>query len=154
MNGNNVTGYGVACEHTLENLLEWNGENGKTYFYQSELPYDVDNTYGESGYTSYKVNENVQNHESWGAGVYSYFRDNSVSVDSAILAPNNSNVKFHNSLTVFLNGNGEINHVINMEGEKVSNSSHISYNCEFDRSKYSTNVLDLDFKDHKDFDFI
>jgi len=87
VNGNNVTGYGVACEHTLENLLEWNGENGKTYFYQSELPYDVDNSYGERGYASYKVNQNVKSHESWGAGVYSYFRDNQVSVNSAILAP-------------------------------------------------------------------
>lgn len=113
MNGNKVTGYGEACEHTLENLLEWNGENGKTYFYQSELPYDVDNSYGERVYASYKVNQNVKSHESWGAGIYSYFRDNQVSVNSAILAPENSNVKFHNSLTVFLNGNGEINHVIN-----------------------------------------
>ena len=56
INGNDVTGYGVACEHTIENLLEWNGENGRTYFYQSELPYDVDNSYAESGFSSYKVN--------------------------------------------------------------------------------------------------
>lgn len=45
VNGDNVTGYGLASEHTLGNLLEWNGENGKTYFYQSEYPYDVDQAY-------------------------------------------------------------------------------------------------------------
>jgi len=28
VNGDNVIGYGLACEHTLGNLLEWNGENG------------------------------------------------------------------------------------------------------------------------------
>jgi hypothetical protein len=33
VNGDNVFGYGLACEHTLGNLLEWNGENGKSYFY-------------------------------------------------------------------------------------------------------------------------
>lgn len=33
VNGNNVIGYGLASEHTLGNLLEWNGENGRVYFY-------------------------------------------------------------------------------------------------------------------------
>jgi hypothetical protein len=28
-------------EHTLGDLLDWQGERGRTYFYQSELPYDV-----------------------------------------------------------------------------------------------------------------
>lgn len=28
INGDFVTGYGLACEHTLENLLEWNGNYG------------------------------------------------------------------------------------------------------------------------------
>jgi hypothetical protein len=75
-------------------------------------------------------------------------------VNSAILAPNNSNVKFHNSLTVFLNGNGEINHVINQQGEKVSNSSHMSYQCEFDGSKDFSNILDFGIKNHTDSNII
>lgn len=76
MNGDNVTGYGLACEHTLGNLLEWNGENGKTYFYQSEYPYDVSQAnYGDLNYAAYKVGDNVKNHDAWGAGVYTYFRD-------------------------------------------------------------------------------
>jgi predicted heme/steroid binding protein len=131
VNGDDVTGYGVACEHTLEHLLEWNGENGKTYFYQSEFPYDVDQSYGDSKFASYKVNENVSNHEAWGTGVYSYFRDYTVAIDSAIQAPKKVGVKFHNALSVFLNGNGEISHVINEEGSKVNTDSHLSYVCEW-----------------------
>jgi len=59
VNGDNVIGYGLACEHTLGNLLEWNGENGRVYFYQSELPYDVDHTYGDNGFAGYVVNDDV-----------------------------------------------------------------------------------------------
>jgi len=28
INGDNVIAYGLAAEHTLGNLVEWNGENG------------------------------------------------------------------------------------------------------------------------------
>lgn len=59
VNGDNVTGYGLASEHTLGNLLEWNGEKGRTYFYQSELPYDVDQSYGDAGFVGYKVGDHV-----------------------------------------------------------------------------------------------
>ena len=61
INGDNVTGYGLAVEHTLGHMLEWNGENGKTYFYQSEYPYDVTQAnYGDKGFAAYKVADNVQ----------------------------------------------------------------------------------------------
>ena len=51
---------------------------------------------------------------------------------AAIIAPNNAGVKFHNSLTVFLNGKGSIKHVINDQGDEVSmNVSHTSYVCEW-----------------------
>lgn len=42
VNGDHVTAYGLAVEHTLGEMTKWNGNYGKTYFYQSELPYDVD----------------------------------------------------------------------------------------------------------------
>jgi hypothetical protein len=45
INGDNVVGYALMCEHTQGNMLEWNGDNGKTYFYQSEYPYDVSYDY-------------------------------------------------------------------------------------------------------------
>lgn len=33
INGNDVVGYALMSEHHLNNLLEWNGERGRTYFY-------------------------------------------------------------------------------------------------------------------------
>ena len=42
VDGDDVTTYGLAVEHTLEDLTVWNGEGGQVFFYQSELPYDVD----------------------------------------------------------------------------------------------------------------
>ena len=114
-------------------MLEWNGENGRTYFYQSEYPYDVDTDYASAGFASYKVGENVSTHEAWGVGVYSFFRDHTVDMDSGIKAPSNEGVKFHNSLSVFLNGNGSIKHVINGDGDTVPTPDHgmTSFVCEW-----------------------
>eukprot|EP00966_Prymnesium_polylepis_P007919 182407-Prymnesium_polylepis.1 len=41
VDGDDVTMYGLAVEHTEEDLTLLNGERGQTYFYQSELPYGV-----------------------------------------------------------------------------------------------------------------
>lgn len=41
VDGDDVTMYSLAVEHTLKDLTVWNGERGRTYFYQSELPYGV-----------------------------------------------------------------------------------------------------------------
>jgi hypothetical protein len=58
------------------------------------------------GYAAYKVAENVQNHQAWGVGVYTFFRDFDVTVENGIQAPANSGIEFTNSLTNFLNGMG------------------------------------------------
>lgn len=63
VNGDGVYGYGLACEHTLGDMLVWNGEKGRAYFYQSEFPYDVTQAnYGDKGYAAYKVGDNVTDH--------------------------------------------------------------------------------------------
>lgn len=132
VNGDDVTMYGLAVEHTLGNMTEWNGENGNVYFYQSEYPYDVTQAnYGDKGFVSYKVADNVQNHHAWGAGVYCYFRDNPVVVNTGILTPTGCGIHFQNSLSVFLNGNGEISHVINTTGNPVVQVNDQEYVCEY-----------------------
>lgn len=131
VNGDNVTGYGLAAEHTLGNLLEWNGENGRTYFYQSEYPYDVDQSYADGGFASYRVGDEVKTHEAWGVGVYSYFRDHTVDQPEGIKAPETPGVKFHNSLSVFLNGMGDIKHVIDDQGDEVQMGDQVHYVCEW-----------------------
>ena len=40
VNGNRVTAYGLFVEHHQQYQVLWNGNAGRTYFYQSEIPYD------------------------------------------------------------------------------------------------------------------
>jgi predicted heme/steroid binding protein len=129
VNGNNVNAYGLFVEHTLGDLVSWNGEDGEVYFYQSELPYDVtQDNYANKGYHSYHVADKVQRHTSHGAGVYSFFRDNDVHMDTGIKAPSGSGIKFNNAFNKMLSGNGGIDHVLNTQGGSAYNSG-MSYLC-------------------------
>ncbi len=84
VNGNGVTIYGLFLEHYQEFQVLWNGNGGRVYFYQSEIPYDPPNqaSYtsapGVNGWASFKVAGNVTSHESWGLGIYSVFRNRGV----------------------------------------------------------------------------
>ena len=40
VNGDRVTIYGLFSEHFQEYQTVWNGDGGRLYFYQSEMPYD------------------------------------------------------------------------------------------------------------------
>jgi hypothetical protein len=40
VNGDRVTAYGLFVEHHQQFQVLWNGNGGRTYFYQSEIPYD------------------------------------------------------------------------------------------------------------------
>ena len=112
-------------------MLEWNGENGRNYFFQSEYPYDVDQSYGDADYAGYKVGDNVQTHEAWGTGAYTYFRVHNCTMPSGIKAPQNPGVKFHNSFGRFLSGNGGLKHILNDEGENVDVTTYMKYLCEW-----------------------
>jgi len=132
VNGDNVKGYGLACEHTLGNMLEWNGNMGETYFYQSEFPYDVtQENYGDKEYAAYVVGEYVVYHYATGVGAYTYFRDNTVTVKNAIKAPiRPDTVHIYNPLGVFLSGNGGIENILNGDGNSVnSGTDQARYHC-------------------------
>jgi len=43
VNGNDVTIYGLFVEHHQKFQVLWKGNGGRTYFYQSEIPYDPPN---------------------------------------------------------------------------------------------------------------
>ena len=121
VNGNNVTIYGLFVEHYQQHQVVWNGNGGRVYFYQSEIPYDPPsqaswNSPTGRGWASYKVGDNVTTHEAWGLGVYSFFLNPSIFVDRAIEAPFNSNVRFHSMITVCLGSNGGIVNVVNDVG--------------------------------------
>jgi hypothetical protein len=126
VNGNNVTAYGLFVEHHQEFQVLWNGYGGRTYFYQSEIPYDPPDQAsfasapGTNGWASYKVADGVTNHEAWGLGVYSVFRHPGVKLTRAIEVPASPDVRFHNMITVALDDKGEISNVIDGAGGPTS----------------------------------
>jgi hypothetical protein len=122
VNGDDVTVYGLFVEHHQQFQVLWNGNAGRTYFYQSEIPYDppdqasFTSASGTNGWASYKVADTVTAHEAWGLGVYSVFRHPDVVLARAIEVPVNPNVRFHDVITVALGNKGEITNVINNTG--------------------------------------
>jgi hypothetical protein len=126
VNGNEVTIYGLFVEHHQQFQVLWNGNGGRTYFYQSEIPYDPPNqaSYtsapGVNGWASYKVADAVKSHEAWGLGVYSVFTHPDVVLIRAIETPKSPQVCFHDMITVALGDHGGISHVIDDTGEATS----------------------------------
>ena len=123
VNGANVLATGLFVEHYQKYQVIWNGQGGRTIFFQNEMPYDVPNQAswnapsGVAGYAAYKVGANVTSHEAWGLGSYCFFDTNpAVSSYHAFEVPNTSRVRFHSLLTVSLNYRGTITHVINDTG--------------------------------------
>ncbi|HSX51796.1 MAG TPA: adenylyl cyclase [Cellvibrio sp.] len=123
VNGNNVSAYGLFVEHYQEYQVLWNGNNGKTYFYQSEIPYDPPtqdqwrSAAGINGWASYKVADSVTQHDARGMGIYAVFLRPNVFLSRAIETPTSANVKFEHMVTVNLTNDGGIQRVINNTGD-------------------------------------
>ena len=126
VNGDRVTAYGLFVEHHQQFQVLWNGNAGRTYFYQSEIPYDppdqgsFTSAPGVNGWASYKVADGVTQHEAWGLGVYSVFRHPNVTLTRAIEVPRTPGVRFHSMITIALDNLGEISNVINDVGGPTS----------------------------------
>lgn len=119
VSGDNVSIYGLACEHTIQNITQWSGNHGTVLFYQCELPYDVTQAaFGDPGYAGYIVDDSVETHTAAGVGIYSYFRDYDVLVKSAFLGSADTSQRMYHTFTRFLNksGKGGIENVINDQG--------------------------------------
>src|SRR5580698_6859572 len=126
VNGNDVTIYGLFVEHHRQFQVLWKGNGGRTYFYQSEIPYDPPNqaSYtsapGVNGWASYKVADGVTSHQAWGLGIYSVFIYPDVVLTRAIETPKNPQIRFHDMITVALGDHGAISHVIDDTGETTT----------------------------------
>ncbi|MFI1366651.1 RICIN domain-containing protein [Streptomyces griseochromogenes] len=122
VNGADVTMYGLFVEHFQKYQVIWNGNGGRTYFFQNEMPYDPPNQSAwmngsTQGYAAYKVADSVTSHQAYGLGSYCYFNvDPSVTAAHAIEAPNTPGVRFTSMVTVSLGGTGTISHVVNNTG--------------------------------------
>jgi len=130
VNGDDVTGYGLFVEHYQQFNTVWNGDRGRTIFYQSELAYDPPNQSSwMSGSTlgwAYKVADQVTTHEAWGLGAYSHNNvDPSIVTQRGFEVPRKPGVRMHNLVSVSLGGNGIIRNVINDVGDEASGAKTI-----------------------------
>ncbi|WP_411090887.1 RICIN domain-containing protein [Streptomyces sp. 049-1] len=132
VNGDDVTMYGLFVEHYQKHQTIWNGNGGRTYFYQNEMPYDPPNQAAwmngsTQGYAAYKVADSVTSHQAYGLGSYCFFNVNpQVTAEHAFEVPNNPNVRFRNMVTVSLGGTGTIRHVINDRGGPSNSSTNVA----------------------------
>ncbi|HLI76644.1 MAG TPA: hypothetical protein VKV02_06825 [Acidobacteriaceae bacterium] len=126
VNGDRVIATGLAVEHFQQEQTLWNGNNGVDIFYQSELPYDPPSQAAwmdgsANGYPSYVVSEGVPKHTAYGLGIYSYFNQGiNIVEDNAMTVPYTKGVNIYDAGTVWLNGSGQITHVINGDGAAVN----------------------------------
>jgi hypothetical protein len=132
VNGDDVTAYGLFVEHYQKYEVIWNGENGRTIFFQNEMPYDPPSQAawthdGVDGYAAYKVADSVAAHEAWGMGSYSFFNTGApIHATRAFEVPTAAGVQLHDILTVFLNGSGGIDHVVNDTGAAVDSTNQVT----------------------------
>ncbi|WP_419692135.1 hypothetical protein ACN262_02735 [Burkholderia gladioli] len=134
VNGANVLATGLFVEHYQKYNVLWNGQNGRTIFFQNELPYDVPNqsawiSPAGNGYAAYKVAAGVTSHETWGMGSYCFFNVNpSVNALHGFEVPQTAGVKLHDTFTVSLGGVGTITHIVNNTGAQAAGVSTIPVN--------------------------
>ena len=128
VNGDDVTATGLFVEHFHQYNVVWNGERGRTVFFQNELPYDPPNQAawqhdGILGWAAYKVSDRVRTHELWGGGAYIFTNvDPTIHASHGFEVPERAGVKLHHILTVNLSA-GTIDHVVNDTGGQVDNSN-------------------------------
>lgn len=124
VNGDDVTLYALFVEHFQKYQTLWNGERGRTFFYQNELPYDPPSQAAymagaTRGWAAYKVSDHVNDHQATGMGVYANFTaDPSIVLESAVEVPRKPGVRVANVTTISLGGGkGTIAHLVNEAGE-------------------------------------
>ncbi|MGQ4461477.1 coagulation factor 5/8 type domain-containing protein [Streptomyces violaceoruber] len=131
VNGDDVLITGLFVEHFNKYDVQWNGERGRTVFFQNEKAYDAPDQAAiqngsVKGYAAYKVGDDVTEHEGWGLGSYCYYNVNpSIVQHHGFAAPNRSGVRFHGLLVVSLGGNGQYECVINDTGSPTSGADTV-----------------------------
>ncbi|MFC9585075.1 discoidin domain-containing protein [Streptomyces yangpuensis] len=131
VNGDDVLATGLFVEHFNKYDVQWNGERGRTIFFQNEKAYDAPDQAAIQngsikGYAAYQVGDSVDVHEGWGLGSYCYYNvDPTIRQEHGFQAPVKPGVKFHDLLVVSLGGNGQYEHVINSTGAPTSGTSTV-----------------------------
>ena len=123
VNGDDVSLHALFVEHFQQYQVSWNGERGRTWFYQCELPYDPPSQRAwmagrTRGWAAYRVADRVQTHQATGLGIYANLTaDPSIVLESAIEAPRRPGIHFTSVTTISLGGGkGTIAHLVNDAG--------------------------------------
>ena len=127
VNGDDVTAYGLFVEHYQKYEVIWNGEKGRTVFFQNEMPYDPPSQAawmeapGVDGWAAFKVADTVHSFSGYGMGSYSFFNQGvDIFAANAFEVPATlTSSSLHDLLTIFLDasvGKGGILNVVNGTG--------------------------------------
>lgn len=126
VNGDNVITYALMVEHFEEYQTIWNGNGGRIYMYQCEIPYDVpqqsvwmSHDGSVDGYASIHVDDAAEDFYATGLGIYLYNRDAQVNLHTAVELPDKMGVRIENICTVMLTGYPGMEHIINDSGDAV-----------------------------------
>ncbi|MFC9291371.1 discoidin domain-containing protein [Streptomyces sp. NPDC057052] len=131
VNGDDVLTTGLFVEHFNKYDVVWNGERGRTVFFQNEKAYDVPNAAavthdGIVGYAAYKVADTVNEHEAWGLGSYCNFTsDPSIVQHHGFQVPVKPGVRLHSLQVISLGGKGQYAHVVNDTGAPTSGTDTV-----------------------------
>lgn len=127
VNGDNVITYALMVEHFNEYQTIWNGDGGRIYMYQCEIPYDVptqevwkSHEGTVDGFASIHVDDAAEDFYATGLGIYLYNRDAQVNLHTAVEIPDKEGVRIENICTVMLTGYPGMEHIINDSGEAVT----------------------------------
>jgi hypothetical protein len=127
VNGDDVTIYGLFVEHHEQYQTLWNGNGGRVYFYQCELPYDAPaqtewSHDGVNGYAAYKVADSVTNHQAYGLGIYGVFTKTTTKCFNAIETPTTPGINLQHLVDIWITGQSgtEITHLLNGMGNPVN----------------------------------
>jgi hypothetical protein len=131
INGDDVTAYGLFAEHYQKYQVIWNGQGGTDIFFQNEMPYDPPSqaawmaSPAQDGYPAFLVTHRVTSFQGYGMGSYSFFELGiPIEASTAFQVPDTPGIQMHDLLTVFLNGSGGIQHVVNDTGAAVNSANH------------------------------
>lgn len=126
VNGDNVTVLGAYVEHYRKQQVLWNGDGGRTIFFQSEPPHDAltqsDRMNGtEKGYAYYELAPTVRTHEGIGFALYGAASKSTEPIIqmSEIKAPERPGISFRSVTGVWLFGHGQYLNTFNSDGRAV-----------------------------------
>jgi hypothetical protein len=128
VNGDHVTALSLAVEHYQQTQVVWNGNDGRTIYYESEAPYDPPSQAAwmngnQNGYPFYQVSPGVTSHYATGMVLSTLFGlecstcpKTPIYMQSAIETPVSPQVRFSNLTDQVILGLGGAQNMINTIG--------------------------------------